>query len=327
MGNKKLRNTLLALVLTPFFALSATGCWKINNDITEEQKSVAYSIIRNHFINENYLPESKSNTVKTAYNDSYNITTDWSNSAIPEDKRDYILNEFGISNESEEYIYEVEYGYNYENNSGYFFEKSHINDKDENNNSLDTESFRIDVLDFTKKTGNNFYNYRYKYNYNYSDSKIAYRVDDKYAVNQYKNDAIEDIEYDSYTVLKNFKANETLNDLKQNLNNFGIDCIKSYDSSDLPENLESLNINSQLDITSSKDLYTLNFSTTIHDVIFEEETVGDINAQIIIKFSESSIEFFEYKITKNLVYNINCEEEVSSLLPEINFSSSNYIST
>ena len=58
MRNKKLRNTLLALALTPFFAFSATGCWKATDpkDKTPEfSQSEAYSTLRSLTLKDNFL--------------------------------------------------------------------------------------------------------------------------------------------------------------------------------------------------------------------------------------------------------------------------------
>jgi len=327
MGNKKLRNSILALAIAPCFLIGATGCSKKNN-LSEEKQNEAYSVLRSNMINENFLPEKTSNAVTIDYLSKYTINADWSNSGVSEDKIEDISNKLDIpvGESIEEYNYVNEYGYNYSNNTGYHVQKGFEYDKDAENNELDTESFKITDMEFTKQTDGEFYKYDYEYSSSSEDDKYLYKVDDKHAINYYKNEALDEINEAVELIGKYITANKTLNAFRSNSVLASVDFISDLGDMDILDNLTTTNMETSLNVTLSNGIYSLTVNANIDDFEAEEsDLLLDISAKTTIKFDNDNIENLDYQINLSYGKDFNCKEEFSSDVPDITFDDDDHI--
>jgi len=310
MGNKKLRNTLLAFAMTPFFALAATGCWKATSkDKTPKfSQSEAYSTLRNLTLKDNFLVDSGSNAVKVGYINKQDMSTDWSESNIPEASKEGIADELGVPITSDSYIYknDQEYGYNYLDNTGYYYQMSMEYDKDENGKHLETESYKISEMELTKKSGNNFYKYYYDYTSYGNDTKRVFLVDDKYAVNQYSNEAFEQANEGLSLLSKYINPNETLDSFKQNTEQIGIGIIESL--GDFSIDTAPQNSQSSAEITLTDGTYSLSLSLTIEDYLLEEQSLADIAITTTLSFNETTIKTLNFNFSISYDVDLNCND-------------------
>ena len=328
MEKRKLRNSLLALAMAPCFLIGATGCTNKNDVLSEAKQNEAYSVLRNNIINDNFLTETTSNAIVFDYSTKYTISTDWSNSNVPEDKKEYVASELELPIDSGtyEYNYLSEYGYNPANNTGYHIQKGMEYDKDTENNELDTESFRITDMEFTKQTDGVFYKYDYEYRTSSPDDKELYLVDDKHAVNYYKNEALDEIREGVDLIGKYIKENKTLLAFASNSAIASRDIIYYLGDMDFLDNLTTSNMEATLDVTLTNGIYSLTVSASIDDL--EDKETGDlydISLNTNVKFDNDSIEYLEYNIKMSYYDDFKCKNEFGTSLDGVTFDDDDHI--
>ena len=325
MEKKKIKNILLALALTPFFALSATGC-TLKNSLSAEEQAEAYSMIRSHLINDNFLTQSGSNAVRMNASTVYTTNTDWSNSGIPENRIEDAVYELDVAeiNFVEEFNSNMEYGYSYTNNTGYYVNKTEYAVKDENNNILDSEPLTIDKMDFVKKNNHEYLKYVYNHNDDMEYDKEIYRVDEHYAVNTYLDDAIFDIKEGIYPLEKHIEENTTLDDFKDDLETLGKDIISYIGDISFGDDFEETEATTNVEIKLTNGRYSITTNFVVEDFVLDGVLV-DLFSKSTIKFKNNSIENIDYSFGIAYNMNYNCNEFLSSIMPEVSFTEDNAV--
>jgi len=326
MGNKKLRNTLLALAMTPFFALATTGCWKATTDDepSEVNQTEAYSILRSHVNKDNFIVDSDSNEVNFTATETYSITGDWTNSSIPNNEREEVSNilDIPLQGEREDYTRKEldSYGYNNFDNTGY-----HVNKRINNNNSNDNE-MKLYYQDFTKQSNDKFYKYTSTYDSSYDTYyKKIFHTDDKYAKNTYRNEAFEFCrELLNPVVLSHIKNNEDIESFKQETANFNKELF--YESFDIPEDTTLNDIITTFNITLTDGVYSLNSSLDIKNVKTEEPNVFlNSNIELSLQFNSDNILNINISEEISFIGKISCKEEIGSNIPNVTFDDNDHI--
>lgn len=329
MGNNKFKAAALALAITPCILFAGVGCGKKDkNDnsqptgLSVEQQNTAYNILKTTLAGNDYINKT-SNFVKSSVVNKMIIGSDWSQSGVPADKKAEVAEELDLPVESTTETSQREYGYAYHTDgTGYTWIKGESYDKDENNELLDTRSYRIERQEFVKNTNDGFKKYYYYYNYSNEDTKSIYNVDDKYVPNTYKVEALEEVNDELETISEYVKDNASLDNFKQDLKDFGQEVLDSY--VDGTPVLPDTGVTTAIDITLTDGIYTL--TTTINiDNMDLEGFVADLNANFTIKFDGDSIENIDSNFKLSYGVDINCKDSLGTSISGVTFDNDDHV--
>lgn len=334
MKKKNLKKAVLALALAPCLILAGTGCGKDDDKkdtgLSTEQQNAAYTTLRANLAGSKFFNTGRtSNAVNLTYTNKFVNEGNFSQSGIPEAQWEAIAEEMDVPVGKSEHESKSEYEYGYkDDNTGYSIEKRDAQDKNAQNEPLQTSSFKTTDAEFVKKSGNDYHKYEYDYNTHSADFKGIYKVDDKYAVNTYKAEALEEINEELEGLMEYVTSNATLDEFKQDMAAFGNDMINSSmdGAMELPDDATT-----SIDFTLTDGVYSLVATIKADDLSMGEvpgfgDIKMDIDAKMTVKFDNDSIEGVDSIATMSANVDVNCKDTFGTTIPGITFDDDDHIS-
>ena len=313
--NKKFKKAMLGLLVAPcMFLATACGTTPPPEDpvdtFDEADKSAAYVTLRNN-VRDFKLPV---NTTKTAVDietkSESDINFDVTNSGLPES----ITNEFPSSEDMSD-ISGTKYKMGYSSdNTGYYVNL----DFNKTTNAFDT----IDEMEIVKKSGNDYLHYDYDartVNSEKVETKIASKVDDKYAPNVFKlksSDMEEDGKLtDISGIFDYILANDSYEKFKTEIDTLASEMLNS-----------ELNLTGQtvsIDIEQKDNVFVLKATLDLNNVSVSDPSgrmpvdvlTGDVDATMSITFDANAIQSSEMVAAMDLSASLKTNDFLQLILP------------
>ena len=313
--NKKFKKAMLGLLVAPcMFLATACGTTPPPEDpvdtFDEADKSAAYVTLRNN-VRDFKLPV---NTTKTAVDietkSESDINFDVTNSGLPES----ITNEFPSSEDMSD-ISGTKYKMGYSSdNTGYYVNL----DFNKTTNAFDT----IDEMEIVKKSGNDYLHYDYDartVNSEKVETKIASKVDDKYAPNVFKlksSDMEEDGKLtDISGIFDYILANDSYEKFKTEIDTLASEMLNS-----------ELNLTGQtvsIDIEQKDNVFVLKATLDLNNVSVSDPSgrmpvdvlTGDVDATMSITFDANAIQSSEMVAAMDLSASLKTDDFLQLIFP------------